>query len=277
VLKSCDVIACEDTRVTKTLLSALDIKNKRLVSHHAHNTKESVEGLLNLLRQGHSIGLVSDAGTPGISDPGNKLAAACSTHLPPIVVHAVPGPCAIAAALSISGFDSSPFHFEGFLYSKSGKQRQQQLQRIAQTSEIVVVLYEAPHRLMQTLNELAAVDNGRGAKRPMALCRELTKVHEEVIYGTVREAQHWAEDLTRIQGKVRGEYVLVLGPQQQPKGSRISSSSDIEINNKVTVLLQELLDDGRARSEAVKIVCEMLGSSVSRGLVYKIALQMQWL
>jgi len=278
LLSSVDVIAAEDTRVTRALLSACDISlgQRRLLSHHAHNTEDSVRGLLGLLKQGHSLALVTDAGSPGISDPGAELAAACAAAVPPVTVHPVPGPCALIAALSVSGF-GGPFTFSGFLASSKGTRRQQQLQGVADTVH-TVVLYEAPHRLQATLEQLAALRGGQGAARPLVWCRELTKPHEDVRRGTVQDALGWAAAADGA--AVRGEFCLVLGPQpvdcsDSSTGAAAAANSVAEKEwGGVQSTLRALCADGVARSEAVRLASEMCGKS--RSAVYKTALAIEW-
>ena len=182
ILRSVDVIAAEDTRHTLNLLRhfEVDLSDKKLVAHHEHNHRESVPGLISLLRRGESLAVVSDAGTPGISDPGTELAAACAKE--GISAHPIPGPSALIAALSVSGFNSSPFTFFGFIPAK-GKARKTRMADIESTSH-VAALYEAPHRMLDTLRDLAALDEGRGADRACVCARELTKLHEEIRHST---------------------------------------------------------------------------------------------
>ena len=171
VLKSVDVLCCEDTRHTMTLLRHFQVPRKTLVSHHAHNTQETVPRLLEMASQGQSIGVVSDAGTPGISDPGTELAAALGSA--GIPVHPIPGACAVSAAVSISGFPCNPFTFYGFPPSK-GSSRQTFLDQVINTPH-TSVLYESPHRIVSTLEALVA-GGPQTAQRRLVLCREMTKV-----------------------------------------------------------------------------------------------------
>ena len=197
ILSSVDVIACEDTRRTGMLLAAFDIHNK-LMSYHEHNRVKQGEQIVSMLLEGKNVALVSDAGMPCISDPGENLVAACAKEN--IEISVIPGPVAGICALALSGLDASRFLFEGFLPS-SGKMRRERLD-VLTTHTCTFILYEAPHRLLKTLTDL--VDLGLGDRR-IAVCRELTKKYEEVLRGSVEES---IEHFTLIPPK--GEFVLVI-------------------------------------------------------------------
>ena len=186
VLTNADVICAEDTRHTIKLLRRLNLPYKELLSHHEHNWQEQLPKILSMIQNGKSVAVVSDAGTPGISDPGAELAAALVSQRIP--VHPVPGPSAVIAALSISGFVASEFTFLGFLAVK-GNERIKKMQKIVQTNH-PVVLYEAPHRMKTTFQQLC--DEGQG-DRPVVCCRELTKLYEEFKRGSVRDILTWLE------------------------------------------------------------------------------------
>ena len=186
VLTNVDVICAEDTRHTIKLLRRLNLPYKELLSHHEHNWQEQLPKILGMIQNGKSVAVVSDAGTPGISDPGAELAAALVSQRIP--VHPVPGPSAVIAALSISGFVASEFTFLGFLAVK-GNERSKKIQKILQTSH-PVVLYEAPHRMKTTFTQLC--DEGQG-DRPVVCCRELSKLYEEFKRGSVRDILTWLE------------------------------------------------------------------------------------
>jgi 16S rRNA (cytidine1402-2'-O)-methyltransferase len=197
-LRTCDVIVAEDTRHTRKLLAAHGIEGKPLLSLHAHSTERDVERAAEQLRAGKSVALVTDAGTPGVSDPGDALVraaiAACVRVVP------IPGPSAVLAALSASGLGGGgAFRFAGFL-PRDGTARARAVATIASTPE-PVVLFESPERAEDTLAELASVMPGRAA----CVARELTKLHEELARGTL-------EELARG-GPFRGEIVIVLGAQ----------------------------------------------------------------
>jgi 16S rRNA (cytidine1402-2'-O)-methyltransferase len=200
VLAKVDLVAAEDTRRTRILLAHLGLA-RPMVSYRSRNWRAQGESLLKLLAQGKEVALVTDAGTPCISDPGFILvrqAAAAG-----IEVVAVPGVSSLTAALSVSGFPAERFVFEGFLPQKKG--RQKRLRELAAEPR-TVVLFESPHRIRATLDALAGLCPGR----PIVITRELTKLYEEIIRGTIIEVQ------ARLSGvKPRGEYVIVLGPLEK--------------------------------------------------------------
>lgn len=192
-----DFLAAEDTRVTVKLLNHLGLK-KPMVSYHRHNCSTAGPAIVDRLLAGESCALVTDAGTPAISDPGEDLVALCAQH--DIEVEAIPGPCALICALSVSGLPTARFTFEGFL-PQNKKNRRSHLDSL-KGEQRTMVFYEAPHKLEDTLEDFVAVF---GAERRIALCRELTKLHEEVVRTTVGQAL--ADCATR---PPRGEYVLVV-------------------------------------------------------------------
>ena len=207
ILSAVDFIAAEDTRVTVKLLNHLNIK-KPMTAYHRHNCGAAGPAILRRLEGGESCALVTDAGTPGISDPGEDLVALCAAA--GIKAEALPGPCALTAALSVSGLPTVRFVFEGFL-PMNKKNRRARLDAL-EREERTMVFYEAPHKLRATLDDLAAVF---GPDRPVAVCRELTKLHEEVIRTTLGEAAaRYAEQ------EPRGEFVLVAAgcPPQTEAG-----------------------------------------------------------
>ena len=185
VLESADFLAAEDTRVTVKLLNHLGLK-KPMAAYHRHNCETAGPAILRRLEAGESCALVTDAGTPAISDPGEDLVALCAAA--GVAVEAIPGPCALTVALSVSGLPTGRFTFEGFL-PLNKKNRRARLEGLAE-EERTMVFYEAPHKLRATLDDLAAVF---GPERPLAVCRELTKLHEEVLRLTIGEAvEHYA-------------------------------------------------------------------------------------
>lgn len=196
-LERVDFIAAEDTRVTVKLLNHLGIK-KPMTPYHRHNLDTAGPAVLERLLAGESCALVTDAGTPAISDPGEDLVALCAGAGVPVC--AIPGPCALATALSASGLPTARFTFEGFL-PQNKKNRRARMSAL-QIEERTMVFYEAPHRLAATLAELARV---LGGERRAVLCRELTKLHEEVRRTTLGEAVAWYEE-----NPPRGEFVLVV-------------------------------------------------------------------
>ena len=197
VLSQVDIVACEDTRRTGLLLSQFDIKAK-LVSYHEHNKASSGSKLIEKLKEGLDIALVSDAGMPSISDPGEDLVKLCIEE--GVEVTAVPGPVAGITALVLSGMDTHHYYFEGFLPVET-KERKERLSVVSRTA-VTTILYEAPHRLLKTLSDLS--DAGMGGRR-IAAARELTKKYEEVIRGTVEDL---IAHFTEVPPK--GEFVLVL-------------------------------------------------------------------
>jgi 16S rRNA (cytidine1402-2'-O)-methyltransferase len=226
VMTSVDAIACEDTRRTGLLLSGLGIK-KRLISYHEHNRAQKGRMILDLLQQGLAIALVSDAGMPCISDPGEELVRDCS--LAGIGVVVIPGPVAGISALALSGLDSKRFFFEGFLPS-DGKDRKQRLQDLL-LHRTTFILYEAPHRILRTLEDMMAIGLGN---RKTAVCRELTKKHEEVLRMTVEEAHAHFLDIPP-----RGEFVLVVEGGVHPDIEEKRDISEQEREDRIRDMLSE--------------------------------------
>ena len=181
-LASSDYIYCEDTRRTLKLLNHAGITGPRLVSHHRHNEAATTPTAVARAKSGAAIALVTDAGTPLVSDPGARLVRAALAE--GIHVETVPGPSAALAALVVSGLSTDRFSFEGFV-PRSGRQRAERLAAVAAEGERAVVIFESPHRVQRTLDDLLAVC---GPDRPLAVCRELTKMHEEVWHTTTGEA-----------------------------------------------------------------------------------------
>ena len=196
-LAQVDFIAAEDTRVSMKLLNHLGIK-KPMVSYYRHNTDAAGRSILARLLEGQSAALVTDAGTPAVSDPGEDLVALCAQA--GVEVIAIPGPCALVTALSVSGLPTGRFTFEGFL-AMNKKNRRAHLAQLQGESR-TMIFYEAPHKLTATLADLAAAF---GQDRRVSLCRELTKLHEEVRRTTLGQAAAWYGD-----NPPRGEFVLVV-------------------------------------------------------------------
>ena len=204
VLSEVDFIAAEDTRNTGKLLSCLGL-SRPMVSYYEHNKKERGPHIVERLQAGESCALVSDAGTPAISDPGEDLVALCAEA--GVTVTSVPGCCAAITALTLSGLPTARFTFEGFLPvdNRPRKERLEALTRIEST----MILYEAPHKLRATLADL---EKTLGSTRPIALCRELTKRNEEILRTTLAEAVvHYEAQ------EPRGEYVLIIGGGSAPQ------------------------------------------------------------
>lgn len=204
ILKEVDVVLCEDTRVTARLLEKYDI-HTRTESYHSQSTTGKEELIVKMIKEGKNIALVSDAGTPGISDPGSKLVSIikeqCSKE--EVTVVAVPGPSALISALSIAGVPVAEFTFLGFLPHKKG--RETLFKEIA-VSDRTMVFYESPHRILKTLESLVKHLEGIDAK--IVIARELTKVFEEVVSGTPKEMLLY---FTENSDKVRGEFVVIVG------------------------------------------------------------------
>lgn len=202
VLKECDVVLCEDTRVTKKLLSHYDIQTATL-SYHGHSGHIKQEKILSLLREGKTLALVSDAGTPSISDPGAELVRSVREELPDVRVEAVPGPSAVAGALSVSGVDADTFIFLGFPPHKKG--RKTFFESIA-VEKRVVVFYESPHRIIKALQSLNDI---LPDSRRVSVVRELTKHFEDVVAGSAGEV---LKQFTEHPDTVRGEFVVIVSP-----------------------------------------------------------------
>ncbi len=248
-LRACALICCEDTRHSGKLLSHAGVSGVRLAVANEHTEVARTDEVLGLLAGGHDVAVVTDAGTPGISDPGMRLvrAAVDAGHS----VTAVPGPAALVMALVISGFDTTRFVFEGFV-PRSGRERTERLAEVA-AERRTVVLYEAPHRAARTITDLASAC---GPDRRVALARELTKLHEEVWRGTLAQAEvHLAEVAPR------GEYVMVL------EGAPAAAASTDE---QILEALRMALQGGTDRRTAIATVMGATGASKRR--VYDLAL-----
>ena len=202
-LEQADFIAAEDTRVTVKLLNHLGIK-KPMVSYYRHNTGPSGQAILARLLAGECCALVTDAGTPAVSDPGEELVALCAQH--GVEVVCIPGPCALITALAVSGLPTGRFTFEGFL-AMNKKNRRAHLAQLA-GEQRTMIFYEAPHKLTATLDDLA---QAFGGDRRVTLCRELTKLHEEIRRTTLAQAQEWYQA-----NPPRGEFVLVVAGAEPP-------------------------------------------------------------
>ena len=196
VLKEVDLILAEDTRTSSKLLKHYDIQ-KKVIAHHQHNEHKTIDRLIESLKQGESIALISDAGTPAISDPGFLLVRACIQHN--IKVECLPGATAFVPAIVNSGLPCDKFIFEGFLPHKKGRQTRLKL---LQNETRTIIFYESPHRLLKTLKQFAEYF---GEDRPISISRELTKIHEETIRGTVTELITYYETHT-----LKGEIVIVM-------------------------------------------------------------------
>ena len=249
-LEEADFIAAEDTRVSLKLLNHLGIK-KSLVSYYEHNKSQKGEQIVQRILAGETCALVSDAGSPAISDPGEELVKQCAEA--GITVCAIPGPCAVITALSISGQATGRFCFEGFL-STSKKSRKEHLESLI-NEQRTMIFYEAPHKLLATLESMAEVF---GADRPISLCRELTKLHEEVVRTTLGGA---IEKYTESAPK--GEFVLVVaGAAPVEKESATPADAAARV--------AQLMEEGLSRKDAVKQTAKEL--DLPKNVVYDAAL-----
>ena len=243
ILENCDIVAAEDTRHTQKLLSHFNIK-KPLISYYEHNKVARAPLLLEKLRNGENIALVSDAGTPGISDPGADLIKAATDE--GLEVTMIPGPVAGIMALVLSGLPTDKFVFEGFI-GTDNKKRHEFAEMIA-TEMRTVIIYEAPHRLMKTLEFLEEFIQDRR----IAVCRELTKTHEEVLRGTA--AEHIAHF---TQNEPRGEFVLVIeGAKEKTSRDRIEAATAEDVYNKFNELSEKYASEGvrRKKKDIIKEV-----------------------
>jgi len=250
-LAAVDLIAAEDTRVTLKLLSHLGLR-KPLVSYYRHNTDEAGRKLLDRLLAGEDVALVTDAGTPAVSDPGEDLVRLCAEN--GVTVTALPGPCALTVALSVSGLPTARFTFEGFL-PMNKKNRRAQLDSL-RGERRTMIFYEAPHKLTATLSDLAETF---GAERRVSLCRELTKLHEEVLRTTLGEAAE------RYRAEApRGEFVLVVEGCTDAAEPQATLEDGLE-------RVSELMLAGASKKDAVKQAAKELG--LSRNELYAAALE----
>ncbi len=249
-LAEADFIAAEDTRVSVKLLNHFDIK-KPLVSYHEHNRAAAGQAILTRLLGGETCALVTDAGTPAISDPGQELVALCAEN--GVTVQAIPGCCAAIAALAVSGLDTRRFTFEGFLPSGK-KERRTALEELTGEAR-TMVFHEAPHRLRATLADMAEVLGDR----PVALCRELTKLHEDTVRTTLAQAAAYY-----AANEPRGEYVLVVAGREKQQGPQLTLEQGVE-------RVLRLREDGMRMKDAVRQVADDTG--LSRNDLYDAALK----
>ena len=250
-LEKADFIAAEDTRVSLKLLNHLGIK-KSLVSYYEHNKAFKGDVILQRILAGETCALVSDAGSPAISDPGEDLVKLCAAH--GITVCAIPGPCAVITALSISGQATGRFCFEGFL-STAKKSRREHLESL-KNEQRTMIFYEAPHKLVATLEDM---QEAFGSDRSISLCRELTKLHEEVYRTTLGEAiAHYNEN------PPKGEFVLVVAgaePVIEEKPTATDAAQRV----------RQLMEEGLSRKDAIKQTAKEL--DLPKNVVYDAALQ----
>lgn len=246
-LESCDFIAAEDTRVTVKLLNHFGIK-KNMVSYFEHNRRERGEMIVARILAGESCALVTDAGMPAISDPGEDLVKLC--HENGIKVESVPGPCAFTTALALSGMPSGRFTFEGFL-SVNKPSRREHLDSLVNETR-TMLFYEAPHKLVATLKDMYSVFGDR----EIAIVREITKLHEEVIKTTLsRAAELYGE------GGLKGEIVLVI------HGAEVQKNDEKLTLEDAVALAKKSAENGLSLSEAAKQVAKISG--FRKGEIYK--------
>ena len=252
-LEQADFIAAEDTRVTLKLLNHLGIK-KSLVSYYEHNKAFKGDQIIQRIQAGEVCALVSDAGSPAISDPGEDLVKQCAEA--GITVCAIPGPCAAITALSISGQATGRFCFEGFL-STAKKSRREHLDSL-KAEQRTMIFYEAPHKLVSTLEDLA---QAFGQDRSISLCRELTKLHEEVVRTTLGQAvDHYREN------PPKGEFVLVVAGAQ-PQVQELPDEQD------AAARVKQLMEQGLSRKDAIKQTAKEL--DMPKNVVYDAALSLE--
>jgi 16S rRNA (cytidine1402-2'-O)-methyltransferase len=238
-LREADVVACEDTRQTQKLLRRHEIE-ARLEPYHEHNERRRAHELVRRIERGEVVALVSDAGTPAISDPGFLLVRACRDAGLPVEV--LPGPTAALTALVASGLPADSFRFSGFLPRRKGE-----LERELARGTETLVAFESPRRLAGTLALIAEID----PERQVAVCRELTKVHEEVVRGTA------AEVARRFAGGTRGEVVLVIGPAEG------AAAEDAELDA-ARDAVERLVEAGARRRAAAQVVSSLTGIGANR-------------
>ncbi len=250
VLKTVDFVAAEDTRVTLKLFNHFGIKNS-LVSYYEHNRAEKGEWIISKILAGENCAIVTDAGMPCISDPGEDLVALCRQH--GVNTEVVPGPTAAMSAIAVSGLPSGRFCFEGFL-STAKKSRYEHLEEI-KNEQRTMIFYEAPHKLKNTLADFLKYF---GEERKISLCRELTKLHEQVLLMTLAEAVEYYEI-----NEPRGEYVLVL-EGAAPEIKEMSIDECVE-------LMLEMTRSGKSKNDAAKLVAKQSG--FKKNELYKILIE----
>lgn len=247
-LKNVDFICAEDTRVTAKLLNHFEIR-KPLVSYHEHNARQAGEGICERILVGENAAIVTDAGMPCISDPGEELVKLCAEK--GITVEVVPGPTAAMSAVAVSGLSTSRFQFEGFL-PVAKKQRHERLAMVRDSTS-TLIFYEAPHKLLATLKDMLSFFGDRR----ISLCRELTKIHEEVIRTTLSEAEAFYRE-----NEPKGEYVLIIeGASQTAKTETIEEAFE---------QVKALVDKGMRGTDACKQIAASTG--FSKGELYNMLL-----
>lgn len=244
-LESVDFIAAEDTRLTLKLLNRFEIKNQ-LISYHEHSKMETAKGIVERISRGQNGAFVSDAGMPCISDPGEVLVRLC--HERGVTVRVIPGPSAVVSALAISGLDTSRFSFEGFL-SVTKKQRISHLKEVCNYKN-TMIFYEAPHKLLNTLKDMREYFGNR----KISLCRELTKIYEEVILTTLDDAVKLYENKIP-----KGEFVLIVEGASETESEKMSFEEALKI-------VKQLVEDGERLADACKAVA--VDTGYKKSLLY---------
>ena len=251
-LKEAEVICCEDTRHSGKLLSHFGVSGKKLIVINEHTEYDAREEIVGLVASGKSVALITDAGTPGISDPGERLVVAVVNA--GLKVSAIPGPSALTMALVTSGLPTSRFVFEGFL-PRSGAERTERL-AMATTESRTTIYYEAPHRLIKTLSDLTTAC---GAVRRVVIARELTKLHEEIWRGTLQDA-----NMRFSETEPRGEFVIILEPAKPPAPPT---------NEELLDAIRAEIAKGVSRKDSAARVSARFG--VAKRTVYELALQLR--
>lgn len=246
-LKDVDIILAEDTRKTLKLLNHFEI-SKKLISFYRHNEGVKLDFVMSLLNEGKNLAVVSDAGTPGISDPGEDLVKACIENN--ITIVPIPGACAFIQGLIASGFDTTRFVFEGFLpMNKRG--RRERLEEL-KSEQRTIIFYEAPHKLKYTLDDMSEYF---GLDRRIVLARELTKIHEEFLRMTIKEAIQYYEEK-----EIKGEFVILVEGKELSENEKFSTESIEDLMNKY-------IEEGLDKKDAMKKVAKDKG--ISKSEVYK--------
>lgn len=254
VLKNVDIIAAEDTRQTLKLLNHFEIK-KSLMSYHKHNEMSKGEDIIAKLKSGINVAIVTDAGTPGISDPGAVIVKKCIEE--DIEFEVLPGATAFTTALVYSGLDTTRFEFRGFI-SRDTKERRESLEEIKQSTNTIII-YESPYRVKSTLDMLLQ----ELGDRRIALCRELTKIHEEIIRGNISEVIADIKDRN-----IKGEFVIVIEGKTQEQIDEENKEKWADIDVKQHLI--NLMEGGLTKKEAIKVVSKERG--LSKNEVYKVAI-----
>jgi 16S rRNA (cytidine1402-2'-O)-methyltransferase len=241
ILKEADLIACEDTRHTQKLLNHYSIAT-RTISYHEHNEAERAENLVQQLEKGLRIALVTDAGMPGISDPGFRVIAEAVEHNIPVVP--IPGASAFVAALAASGLPTDSFVFHGFLPAKSG-QRRQVLEAI-KNSPLTQVFYEAPHRIKEAVEDVVEI---LGANRQLVIAREVTKIHEEFMRGNAAKTL----EILNTQQVIKGEITLLIGKTDEARVGAGDSPAKLSVHQRtIQIMSEEKLDEKAALKRVAK-------------------------